>query len=154
MVILPRRVGTQALKITARESVNRIGLSIKHQTAIKLRIPRRQTVAPVAAAAISEDETNLGMVRTPADGLPLTEADCPSTLVRSTSMTARNPSEEPLAGKPHDGILGGANASNGLATRHLFNIVRYRSKCRRVPRGHRPAKLLNEKSPDFCVELV
>ena len=31
----------------------------------------------------------------------------PSTLVRCASMTAGNPSEEPIAGKPHDGICGG-----------------------------------------------
>jgi hypothetical protein len=38
MVILPQRVGKRALKINVRESVNRIGLHIKHQNATNLSL--------------------------------------------------------------------------------------------------------------------
>jgi hypothetical protein len=40
MVILPQRVGKPALKITVRESVNRIELYIKYQSATNLSIPQ------------------------------------------------------------------------------------------------------------------
>src|SRR6202789_3775931 len=69
--------------------------------------PRCQIVVQGAAATKSEGETNLGMVRSAPGGLPPAKADCPPTLVRWTSMTAGYPSEEPIAGKPHDGICGG-----------------------------------------------
>jgi RNA-directed DNA polymerase len=69
--------------------------------------PRCQIVVHGAAATKSEGETNLGMVRPAPGGLPPAKADCPPTLVRWTSMTAGYPSEEPIAGKPHDGICGG-----------------------------------------------
>src|SRR6202041_4001300 len=51
--------------------------------------------------------TNLGMVRGTPDCLPPAKAGHPPTLVRCASMTAGYPSEEPIAGKPHDGICGG-----------------------------------------------
>src|ERR1700689_218007 len=66
-----------------------------------------RVVAPCAAAAESEGETHLGVVRTAFGGLSPTEAGYPPTLVRCASIIAGYQSEEPIAGKPHDGICGG-----------------------------------------------
>src|ERR1700759_3734291 len=64
------------------------------------------------------------MVRTTPDGLPLTEADYPSTLVWCTSMTAGYPSEEPIAGKPHDGICGGESQQwLSYPTKSIFTLI-------------------------------